>query len=601
VGKLMPKTKSKYTELSIYSAMVSTDDFKKFFDRLVRRKVPIFEFVDFSRWFSLKGVNLVVKRFNNTIKLYIEDTENLYDQSGLFFPFSPHESTKIDLVKSHFWPAPKFISGLNMFDFMIKEDVYEIRIKLVKLFGVYYALGNYVGKDGKRSGLYLANPLKFLEIDLESNPQFYVDLLDPVPKMIYFNSEQPIFSKDGVNIGIDNFSAFQHGLIVGTSGSGKSKFLEVLVNSIRKKHGNNVRILVVDPHGEFAKSFKGVKVVNFVENYVEPFDVGSSKSPLIAQLVAQLITSTIGQESRYAERVVFYAVHLLTEIEELTMENINLLLTDSSKRMEFTAMCQNDEVKRFFDKEFQDIYMHHFNDAILPVTNFIGEYMLYLGKDRKLESLDQLISNNQVTVVSFNPHYFGRNIIKFFAGAIINQMYLMAISEKIKVPTILVVDEFPTVESKVVKDILAETRKFQLFMYASAQYLGQLSKPVLDALISNARNIIAFKVTKEDARLLSSMMEIKVEEFFKKAVSPSELEESKREMFVKLHTQECIVRLFDGKKYILPMKVKVVNVDNWRDQGNITPVGTVIVSSDDADPKQPEPSKKTEFDNKGPL
>ncbi|MCL6088997.1 MAG: hypothetical protein M1530_02430, partial [Candidatus Marsarchaeota archaeon] len=174
--------------------------------------------------------------------------------------------------------------------------------------------------------------------------------------------------------------------------------------------------------------------------------------------------------------------------------------------------------------------------------------------------------------VHFNlHHFFSRNIIKFFAGSIINQMYIMAIAEKFKSPTILIVDEFPTVESKVVKDIMAETRKFNLYLYASAQYLGQLSKPVLDALISNARNIVSFKVTKEDARLLSSMMEIKVEEFFKKSVSPSELEESKREMFVKLHTQECIIRLFDGEKYILPMKVKTVDSKLWEGVGPAPP------------------------------
>ena len=159
-----------------------------------------------------------------------------------------------------------------------------------------------------------------------------------------------------------------------------------------------------------------------------------------------------------------------------------------------------------------------------------------------------------------------------------------------KKKTILIVDEFPTVESKVVKDIMAETRKFNLCLYASAQYLGQLSKPVLDSLISNARNIVSFKVTKEDARLLSSMMEIKVEEFFKKSVSPSELEESKREMFVKLHTQECIIRLFDGEKYILPMKVKTVDAGTWE----IAPP-----------PRKPDPPpsrpKPTLFHSKGPL
>jgi hypothetical protein len=164
----------------------------------------------------------------------------------------------------------------------------------------------------------------------------------------------------------------------------------------------------------------------------------------------------------------------------------------------------------------------------------------------------------------------------------------MAISEKLSVPTVLVVDEFPTVESKVVKDILAETRKFNLYMYASAQYLGQLSKPVLDSLISNTKNVISFRVTKEDARLLSSMMEIKVEEFFKKHMSPSELEESKREMFVKLHTQECIVRLFDGEKYLLPMKVKTVDQLKW---GAVAPGRVVPMRSYDEPDAPSSPAK----------
>jgi len=281
-------------------------------------------------------------------------------------------------------------------------------------------------------------------------------------------------------------------------------------------------------------------------------------------------------------------VHLLADINDLTLENINLLLTDSSKRMEFTAMSQNDEVKRFFDKEFQDIYMHHFNDAILPVTNFIGEYMLYLGKAKHLEDLGKIIQNERLTIVSFNPHFFGRRIIKFFAGAIVNQMYMMAISEKLKMQTMLIIDEFPTVETKVVKDILAETRKFNLYTYASAQYLGQLSKEVLDALISNARNIFAFRVTKEDARLLSSMMDIKVEEFFKRSVSPSELDASKREMFVKLHTRECIARLYDGKKYIIPMITRTVDTESW-------------MNTDLGIKHDPYTGEKTYFKGRGPL
>lgn len=558
----MGKIKNKYAELAMYSPKITKQDYEGIFERFMKTGVPLFEWLDFSGFINLKGINILLQRHNNTIKMYVEDNGGVYSQSALLFPFRMNEPDHIQRIKGFFTLQAKFVGNTKLFDFLIKENVQEIKVKIFRLFGKLHGVGMFINNRDEKGALFLSDPSKFLEIDLENNPVFYVELLDPIPKAVYVTSDAPLFEQNGVQIGLDNFSALQHSLIVGTSGTGKSRLIEIMVKAVKKTHPE-ARILIIDPHNEFSKSFTGEKVVDFVHNYIEPFDVGLTKSPLVAQLVAQLITSTIGQENKYAERIVFYAVHLLASINQLSLTNLNALLTDSSKRMEFSSKCENDEVRRFFDEEFQDIYMHHFNDAILPVINFIGEYLLYMGENRKLEDLGKMIQDNQVSVISFNPHFFGRRIIKFFAGAIINQMYIMAISEKLDKPTIVIVDEFPTVETKVVKDILAETRKFNLYMHVSAQYLGQISPPVLNGIISNVRNIISFKVTKEDAKLLSSMMEIKVEEFFKKRVSPSELEESKKEMFVKLHPRECIVRLFDGVKYILPMKVKTADVSKW--------------------------------------
>jgi hypothetical protein len=115
----------------------------------------------------------------------------------------------------------------------------------------------------------------------------------------------------------------------------------------------------------------------------------------------------------------------------------------SAVRAEFVSSSENPEVKRFFDEEFNDIYIHHFNDAVLPILNFVGEYQLYLGKNMKKEGLVELLQKNRVVVVSFDPHFFGKRMISFLAGAIINQMYILAITGKLQdKPTILAIDEF---------------------------------------------------------------------------------------------------------------------------------------------------------------
>ncbi|MDD5172395.1 MAG: type IV secretion system DNA-binding domain-containing protein, partial [Candidatus ainarchaeum sp.] len=539
-------------------------------------RFPLLGFIELSDILSVNALTLVVKRTSNTVKFYIKEKECLQNISPLIFPFKMREPGLLKTSSGSYFPFPRMymIGGgkHDLLDFILKEDIEQLELSITKVAGKFIATGTAVDSEGHKGAVMVFNPQKFLMINLEKNPSIYIELLEPLPKQISMSSNFPVFEESGVSIGVDNFDPLQHTVIAGTSGSGKSKALFVLLKALEAKYKDKVRIIVVDPHGEFAKMMPHSRIVNFVDNYVEPLDVGRDKSPMLTQLVSQLIASSIGQENKYSERVLFYTVHLLSSIGKLELGNISALLTDPAVKAEYVSMCDNDEVKRFFDEEFNDIHIHHFNNAILPILNFIGEYQLYLGKEKKRESLLDMLSKNRVSIVSFDPKFFGRRMISFLAGSVINQMYILAISGKLQdKPTILVVDEFPRVETRVTKDILAETRKFNLFAYLSCQYLGQLSKEVTDSIVSNARNIVAFKINKQDATMLSSIMEIKVEEYFKKNRATTELEESKKEMFVRLHQRECIVRLFDGAKYLLPMKVRIVDARKWGLQEGYVP------------------------------
>lgn len=562
-------------ELNLYSEKVDVGEVKNFFNVIVRARFPLFGFITLSDLWSPSAFQLMIKRNNNTVRFYLKNKSCLQNLSPLIFPFRLCDTTKITSSGGSFFPFPRFymINGKqhDLLDFILKENIEELAITISKIGGSFLATGTAIDTMGHKGKVIISNPETFFVVNLEKNPSIYIELLEPLPKKMHTSSIYPVFEDTGMSLGVDNYDPLQHTLIAGTSGSGKSKALFVLLRALDAKYGNNARVIVVDPHGEFAKLFPHAKIINFIDNYVEPLDVGQDKSPMLTQLVSQLITSSIGQENKYSERVLFYAVHLLSSIGKLELNNISLLLTDSSAKADFVSQCDNDEVKRFFDEEYNDIHIHHFNNAILPILNFIGEYQLYLGKEKKREGLLEAIQQNRITVVAFDPKFFGRRMISFLAGAVINQMYILAITGKLqKKPTIMVIDEFPRVETKVTRDILSETRKFNLFAYLSCQYLGQLSKDVMDSIVSNTRNIIAFKINKQDAAMLSSIMEIKVEEYFKKHRATTELEESKKEMFVRLHQRECIVRLFDGVKYLLPMKLRIVDAKKWglRDEGS---------------------------------
>ena len=548
-------------ELQVYASKVEGESFKRFFDRIVKHKLPFLGFIDISGIFAILPTRLIVKRVKNTVTFYLRETEALKKMSYLLFPLRVGDKKEEKLIKRSIIPSGFYIitGGTEFIDFMIRGNFQELHILPIKILGRYIGIGWAVKESGSKKFMFLTNPANFLAFELNKYPSIYIEILKPLPKTQSLQSDFPIFKSEETEIGFDNYSPFQHTLIVGESGSGKSKSILILMKSLAKVYGDSCRVVMLDPHGEFAKYFPEAKIVDFKKNYVEPLSIGMEPSPQLTQLIVQLISSAIGTENKYATRVLFYAVHLLSNIGNLTLQNISSLLVDSGKRMEFLGKTNNQEIKRFFDEEFDEIYMHHFNDAILPILNFSGEYDLYMGGKKKKEDLDELIKNNQTVVITFDPHFFGRDMIKFLAGAIQNQMYVQAIMDKFDKPTVLIIDEFPRVESRIVRQILAETRKFNLYLWIGAQYLAQLDKEVLDAIISNVRNIIAFKLNKQDAGMISSVLDIRMEEFFKKNMSETELEEAKKQMFIRLQQRQCIVRLFDGRTYLIPMKVSTVD------------------------------------------
>jgi hypothetical protein len=552
-------------EFRFYSEKIEANHWSNLFRHAFKRSVSALDFLDLSHILPLNRCKLVIKKHNKTVKFYIKDYAHLKSVAPLLFPFNFDDSeVKLKKEKETLLPRWLFlITKTNVLDFIMKENVKTIELSIFPFFGKVLGVGKIIDENGRKKTMFIKNPSKFLEIDMEKNPAFYLEVIHhPILKSMHVQSNKALFEKDGTSIGVDNFDVFKHTLIAGMSGTGKSKYISMKVKAIEKQYPD-ANIIVIDPHAEFRDSMEG-KVVDFKSNYIEPLEAGGERNPLTIQLIVQLISSVVDSNNKYSERVLFYAVHLLSNINMLNLFNIGLLLTDSVKRMEFVSKTDNDEVKRFFSTEFENIYIHHFNDAILPIMNFIGQYELYMGGEKKKENLSDLLVNHGVTLVSFNPNYFGRNMIRFFAGAVIQQMYILAITGKLKKKTILVVDEFPVVETRVVKDILAEARKFNLYLYLSMQYLSQIREEVLSSILTNMYNLVVFKLSKEDAKYIGGVMDIKVEEYFRKNWSVSELEDEKKNLFIYLSPRECIVRLYglDGK-FMLPMKLKTVEVGRW--------------------------------------
>ncbi len=450
-------------------------------------------------------------------------------------------------------------SGESILSLLLRGDISTINLKVFPVLNHFFAIGTLRRKNGAKFPTIILNVPAFLETNIFNHPGFMLEKINPSTKTVGTISQNPIFIGEKSSCGIDNIDYIKHSMIIGGSGTGKSKLLELFVNRI-SDFNNNSHIILIDPHGEFENINLG-KTVNFVDNYIEPF-ASEDKSPKSTELIVDLIIGSLEAKNPYVERVLYYTIHFLNTKNKLDFDNLQSLLTDQIFRKESMMECKDDEIRRFFEIEYLEIYTQRFDEVILPILNFISEYKLYLKtKNKKKESLKKLIENNKITVISLNPSFFGKRMIKFLGGSIIHQMYIMAVSGKFKEKNmILVVDEFPRVESKTVINILSECRKFNLGLYLSMQYLNQINKNIIDSILTNVFNYYIFKVNKEDAKILNSVLDIKLDPVFEQNKSSKEIEILKEEMLTGLDQRECIVKIFDGQIIYDPVKLRTVDV-----------------------------------------
>ncbi|MBU1166018.1 DUF87 domain-containing protein [Candidatus Micrarchaeota archaeon] len=560
--------KLEYFKLLFYKPAISSTNWFDFFSKMFSKKTPL---VNLSMLLPIRKIDISILKEKNYLNFFLKERDSAKQLNNVIFPmriedYTGHYQREISHPCLH---LPHILTTKHeLLNFLTEEEIQEMHLGVVPLFNNLLGFGHGVDRDLRKRYLFIKNIPKFFEFDLGISPGFYLEEIKPIPKSVSMHSQRPVLESESTKIGVENFDVFRHGLVVGSSGSGKSKFCYIFLKAILQSH-LNAKIVILDPHDEFRKMFQDDKIrfnahfIDFRNSFIEPLSVGREKSPQATQLLVELLLSVMSEKNKYTERVLFYSIHLLSSLEKLSFENLTALLTDSVKRMEFIIATENDELKRFFSTEYNDIYTKNFSEGILPVLNLIGEYKIYLGEHEKVEDLHKLINEHRLVIISFDPNYMGRKMIKFIGGSVIQQLYMMAITEKFSSPIVFLADELPLVSNKTIINILSEARKFNLFFYTSLQYLGQLDKDILDSVITNCFNVFSFKVNRDDAALVSSMMDIMLDDVFSTGYSKVDVEEIKKDMFTKLEARQVIARLYKGMDFLPPVKVRTVEVSKW--------------------------------------
>lgn len=352
------------------------------------------------------------------------------------------------------------------------------------------------------------------------------------PKDVSFigrtNYEAPLESKKYI-FGIKRRDRRRHVYIIGKSGVGKSKLLELLV---RQDIAYGQGFCFIDPHGdvieEILKYIPEKRIDDVV--IVDPSDseYPISFNPLqkvpeemrhqMAQGLIEVMQKQFGANwTPRLEHVFRFTVLALLDYPEATLRGMISLLTDRTYRQRVTEYITDDMVKRFFAVEFADWSEKFDTDAIIPLVNKLGQFLsmpmlrnIFAQKENKI-NFEEIMNSRKILLINLSKGKIGEENASFFGSMFITKikqagMARANIPEKSRHDFYLYADEFWNLVTNSFVNLFSEARKYGINLTVAHQYTSQLLPEVFATVLGNVATVVIFRISGDDAVKLEPEM-----------------------------------------------------------------------------------------------
>jgi len=329
--------------------------------------------------------------------------------------------------------------------------------------------------------------------------------------------------------GIKRNDRKRHTYIVGKSGVGKSKLLELM---LRQDIAYGYGLCLMDPHGDVIEDVLSFVPENRIDDVViiDPSDMDYpvSFNPLqnvdpmfkhqLTQGLIEVMEKQFGANwTPRLEHVFRFTCLALLDYPHATMRGMISILTDRNYRQKVVEYIEDDMVKRFWAIEFADWSEKFDTDAIIPLVNKLGQFLsdpllrnIFGQKENKI-NFEKLINEKKIVFINLSKGRLGEENSSFLGSMFITKikqagMARASIPEKDRHDFYLYVDEFHNLVTDTFENILSEARKYGIALTVANQYMRQLIPRVQAAVLGNVACIIIFRVGGDDAETLKPDM-----------------------------------------------------------------------------------------------
>lgn len=333
-----------------------------------------------------------------------------------------------------------------------------------------------------------------------------------------------------VKFGIRLEDRRRHLYVVGKSGVGKSKLLELLIKEDLER-GRGVAVL--DPHGDLVDSVLKHVPKDRIDDVIL-FDPGDTEFPIAFNPLAKvdeaykmqltigfldIFKKLFGDNWTYRlEHVLRYTTLALLDSPNTTVLSILKMLNDKNYRQKIVARIEDNVVKSFWVSEFAAWSEKFDSEAITPLLNKVGQFVAtnmirnIIGQPSVQFDIREVMDQKKILLMKVSKGLLGEENSALLGSMIITKMYQAAMSranvaEEQRPDFYFYVDEFQNFSTDTFYEILSEARKYHLDLTIAHQYMGQLSSKIRQTVFGNVGSMISFRVGAEDAAVLEKEYE----------------------------------------------------------------------------------------------
>jgi len=300
-----------------------------------------------------------------------------------------------------------------------------------------------------------------------------------------------------------------HQYILGATGTGKST---LIASEIVQAFEENACCVVIDPHGDL--SINVIRAVNpgDLENVYlfDPLRVRFSLNPLELpccdnrDIVAEKMIAEITEFFKKLYGVQYWGPSL----NRIFQDGLRALYEkdDSPTLKDLYDLVSGKIQHREFQEELKRLPRGRTDSVLNKLAPFVKNAFVSRILCRKFSSLslEELIAPKKLIVFRLPKGELSEIISVLIGSTIVTKLWFSAMSRSKDFPIILAIDEFHLFSHlETLRNMIAEGRKYGIGLILAHQHTSQLSQEFLGDVLSNSGIKVVFRVSGEDAVLIS--------------------------------------------------------------------------------------------------